>query len=125
MYALQVVNRPYLSVVNNIIMSINESVFLILGCAFFIFSEDCTSSRCLMMSNAIIAIVVFIVTINLLTLWVIKICDIVGQIRQYLKARNGTKKGKGVKDGKEEKDRREEKGEMERKEETPVEVLRR
>lgn len=93
-FALHVVNKPYWSTVNNVLMIINETVFIVLGCAFFIFSEDCITSTCEMVGNSIIGIVVTIVTLNLATLWVLKFIDIVGQIKQYLQARNGIKKEK-------------------------------
>jgi len=60
-----VVMSPYLSTINNVIMNINESMFLVVGASFFAFintSED--QSRTKLLGMIVMGLIMFVISVN-------------------------------------------------------------
>ena len=86
--AYHLVMNPYLDKVNNVLMNINESSFIVVGVFFYFFAEpESNEDRALVLGWCVIGIITAVILLNVVVLWVLKFIQIRFEIRDYLKAR--------------------------------------
>ena len=73
-FCLHVVLNPYLSIIYNIIMNINEAMFLVIGSAFFAFAEPSNNQEKVdLLGSVVMMIIMTVISLNIFVLTYMKI----------------------------------------------------
>ena len=73
-FCIHVVLSPYISSINNIIMNINEAMFLVIGSAFFAFAETRKDQEKVdKLGSLVIVVIMTIMSLNIFVLTYMKI----------------------------------------------------
>ena len=97
-FCIHVVSNPFKDIKVNVLMNLNEASFLVIGWWFFIFSkapknkEESQSNDKL--GWLILGIVVFIILLNLISLWIFRIYTILKALKEYFKEKSKKKEEK-------------------------------
>ena len=68
---------PYIDLIVNIIMDINETALMVLGTIFYTFAEPSNNSkRVNLLGFAAIGVILFIFILNVTVLWTLKIVNL-------------------------------------------------
>ena len=68
---------PYIDLIVNIIMDINECALIVIGAFFFTFAEPSNNSKRLnILGYAAIGVILFIFILNVTVLWTLKIVNL-------------------------------------------------
>ena len=84
-FSLNVVMKPYLQQIENVIMIINEATLLVVGSAFFFFSEPSEDQDLMKkLGFMIIGLLILVITFNILVLMILKI-KLIYRVRNILR----------------------------------------
>jgi cysteine-rich repeat protein len=84
MLAFHLIMNPYHETINNAIMNINEFSLISWGIFFFMFAEpDTNADRLLLLGWAVIGIIIWVILMNILVLWFLKIKMIRKNIHEF------------------------------------------
>ena len=73
---------PYIDLIVNIIMDINECALMVLGAFFFTFAEPSNNSKRLnILGYAAIGVILFIFMLNITVLWVLKLISLWKEVK--------------------------------------------
>ena len=82
--AYQIVMNPFLDKAINVLMNINEISFVVIGIFFFNFGEPNSNYDQLnILGWTVIAIILFVIIVNLIVLWIIKILKIRQDFKEW------------------------------------------
>ena len=89
-FSYHVVMNPYIDVIDNVMMDINETSFMIIGVFFFMFAEPITDdNKSMALGWTVVGLIIEVIMLNIIVLWILKFIAIKAQIKEYLRVHYG------------------------------------